>query len=94
MSKAIRKYTSPRIQCSITLRYDWPSSSYYMVHRADFSRLLAARACEYGVTVHFQAQVASIEESRDQTILKLEDGSVFQSDILIGADGESRCLPC
>lgn len=59
-----------------------------MVHRADVSKMLSDRALKVGVTIHFQARVASILDGPDQVNVKLEDGIVFTSDVLIGADGQ------
>ena len=61
--------------------------SYFMVHRADFTKILTERALELGVTIHFKAKIASILDEQDHVTVKIEDNTTFTSDILIGADG-------
>lgn len=58
-----------------------------MVHRADVSKMLSDRALKVGVTICFQAQVASIVDGPEQVNVRLENGKIFTADILIGADG-------
>lgn len=51
--------------------------------------MLLERALEVGVTIKFLARIVSIQDLQDHVALQLDDGSRFESDILIGADGKS-----
>jgi salicylate hydroxylase len=62
--------------------YGYP---YWLIHRADFHRILYERAVELGVTVKTNRQV----KSADPTIpsATLCNGDTIKADLVIGADG-------
>lgn len=60
-----------------------------MLHRADLSKILVEHAYSMGVNICFLSRIASIEESQDHVVVKLEDGSEYKPDLLVGVDGQS-----
>lgn len=58
---------------------------YYVVHRADFHEALYQRATELGVKVRLNSKVV---EYVGGSAAVLEDGSVAQGDLIVGADGK------
>lgn len=60
-------------------------SPYYVVHRADFHEALYLRARELGVKVRLNSKVV---EYIGGSSAVLEDGTVAQGDIIVGADGK------
>lgn len=60
-------------------------SPYYVVHRADFHEALYQRATELGVKVWLNSRVVEYVGGSSAV---LEDGSVVQGDLIVGADGK------
>jgi 2-polyprenyl-6-methoxyphenol hydroxylase-like FAD-dependent oxidoreductase len=55
--------------------------------RSDFHRLLAHVAEAEGVTVRYGAGFADLEHVRDGVIVRLSNGAVVRTELLVGADG-------
>ncbi len=64
-----------------------PDHGYHFLHRADLIGLLLAGAVEAGVKVRLLSRVGSADLGGDRPVLRLEDGSVVEAGLLIGADG-------
>jgi salicylate hydroxylase len=62
--------------------YGYP---YWLIHRADFHKILHERAMEVGVIFQVNSHVTSVDASVPIVILK--DGRTLQADVIIGADG-------
>lgn len=63
---------------------------FWDLHRVDLQRALAKRAKELGVELKLGSRVAEIDF--DKSSLKLENGTDYSADLLVGADGLwSRC---
>ncbi len=58
-----------------------------MLHRDRFELSLAREVQESGCEIRLNFNITGIREETNRTILKTEDGSEFQADIVIGADG-------
>ena len=59
--------------------------SYWLVHRADYQRLLYDAAVAAGAEVILNARVISVDD--DAVSVKLQDENVYTADLIIGADG-------
>ena len=57
-----------------------------MIHRAEFHKVLAREAEDLGVTIRLGAVVEQINFSKPA--IRLEDGDVYEPDMIIGSDGE------
>ena len=76
-----------KLSPSVTEKYGFP---YYTAHRGAFHHALLAEALELGVNLKLGAQVARIDFPN--TSVHLENGEVYQGDLILGADGEnSQC---
>lgn len=62
--------------------YGYP---YWLIHRADFHRILHERAIKLGVTVKTRCQVKSADPNVPS--VTLYNGDTIKADIVIGADG-------
>jgi len=60
---------------------------YVYLRRQDLERILAERARELGVEMHYDTSLAAIEQREDTVHLRLEDGSEDEPALVIGADG-------
>lgn len=58
---------------------------YWLIHRADYQRLLYDAALEAGAEVMLSSPIDSIDQRTPAVILK--DGRKLESDLMIGADG-------
>ena len=63
-----------------------PGQGYHFVHRADLIALLLEGAVQAGVEMRLFARVAAVELG-GAPVLRMEDGSSLEADLLIGADG-------
>ena len=63
--------------------YDAP---YLVIHRAELMKAMAEKAKETGVTILLGSVIESIDFSKPSILL--EDKSVLEADLIIGADGE------
>ncbi|KAK9450072.1 3-hydroxybenzoate 6-hydroxylase-like protein [Limtongia smithiae] len=66
----------------LTQRYGAP---YWLIHRADYHRILHDAAVKNGIEIHTSSRVAHVDE--DIPCVTLEDGRKFKADVIIGADG-------
>lgn len=65
--------------------YGYP---YFMLHRADLLEVLAAAVRrEKPDAIHLNARCVEYRQSGDSVSLVMQDGTVAQGDVLIGADG-------
>ena len=63
------------------------------MHRVDLQRMLFERAEELGVCVRLGVRVAKIEHEDQRPRVILQDGSVEECDLVVGADGLwSKCM--
>ncbi|KAL2810152.1 hypothetical protein BJX63DRAFT_328766 [Aspergillus granulosus] len=67
------------------IRRFW-QAGYYLVHRADLHGALKARALK-AAELHTGCNIIDIDISTDRPSVTLDDGRVFEGDLLIGADG-------
>ncbi|KAL2835817.1 hypothetical protein BJY01DRAFT_252322 [Aspergillus pseudoustus] len=67
------------------IRRFW-QAEYYLVHRADLHGALKARALKTA-EIHTGCNTIDIDISTDGPSVTLDDGRVFEGDLLIGADG-------
>lgn len=58
---------------------------YYTVHRADLHQALLTRMAEGGL--HIGKRCVAVEQQADCVLLRFEDGSERQADLVVGADG-------
>jgi salicylate hydroxylase len=59
---------------------------YWLVHRADYQRLLYDAAVADGAQVILGARVVSIDD--DTVSVKIQDNTTYTADLIIGADGK------
>jgi salicylate hydroxylase len=59
--------------------------SYWLIHRADYQRILFDAAKENGVTIRLGSPIESVDEIGPTVILK--NGEKLKADIVVGADG-------
>jgi salicylate hydroxylase len=64
--------------------YDAP---YLYCHRADLHAILIAAVADLGGKLHLDAAVASVSANADAATVTLRGGSVFEGDLVVGADG-------
>ena len=70
--------------------YGYP---YWLIHRADYQRILFDRAVELGAEVILSARVASLDQEKPS--VTTTDGRVFEADVIVGADGiKSKVRDC
>ncbi|KAL4978988.1 hypothetical protein BDW66DRAFT_157852 [Aspergillus desertorum] len=67
------------------IRKFW-QAEYYLVQRCDLHGALKAQALK-SAKVHTGCEIVSIDTSASRPSVTLEDGRVFEGDLLIGADG-------
>ena len=60
-------------------------SAYWLIHRADYQRILFNKAIELGVKVVLSARVASVDTEAPS--VTTTEGQIFKADIVVGADG-------
>ena len=60
---------------------------HYQIHRADFHKILVARARELGVTLVTGQTACSFQQSELGVTLETVSGESYKADVLIGADG-------
>jgi salicylate hydroxylase len=61
---------------------------YYQVHRADVHTLLAAKVLELKQdAIRLNCRVVGFDDSDNAVKLRLADGTIFEGDLLLGADG-------
>ncbi|EON65108.1 hypothetical protein W97_04344 [Coniosporium apollinis CBS 100218] len=68
----------------LTERYGFP---YWLIHRADYQRLLYDAALAAGATVHLRRAISTVDDSGPCPSVTLKDGSRLEADLIIGADG-------
>ncbi|KAL3458970.1 hypothetical protein BJX64DRAFT_279559 [Aspergillus heterothallicus] len=61
-------------------------AEYYLVHRADLHDALKARALKTA-EIYTGCNIIEIDISTDRPSVTLDDGRVFEGDLLVGADG-------
>ena len=59
--------------------------SYWLIHRADYQKLLYDAAVELGAKVILNARVDKVDDAT--TTVFLENGDTFKGDLIVGADG-------
>jgi len=65
--------------------YGYP---YVVAHRSDvLQKLLDAVQAHHNVTLATDSHVESVEESADHAVVTLTDGTVLNSEVVVGADG-------
>ena len=62
--------------------YGYP---YWLIHRADYQRILFNAATALGVEVILSARVASVDQQKPS--VTTTEGTEFQADVVVGADG-------
>ena len=60
---------------------------YWLIHRADYQRVLYDAAKEAGATILLGSPIESVEESESGPSIVLKDGRQFKGDLVVGADG-------
>ncbi|KAL5335218.1 hypothetical protein BJX70DRAFT_401821 [Aspergillus crustosus] len=61
-------------------------AEYYLVHRCDLHGAIKEQALKTA-EVHTSCEIVEINTSTDRPSVKLDDGRIFEGDLLIGADG-------
>ena len=64
------------------------SAPYVLLHRADFHRVLCERAESLGAKITLNAVIDSMDVDKAKPSARLQDGRVFEADVILGADGE------
>lgn len=59
--------------------------AYYVVHRADYHRVLMAEAQGLGVVVSMDAEVVKVS-FEGRLAVRLRDGRILSADVIVGAD--------
>ncbi|KAJ5733984.1 hypothetical protein N7493_002770, partial [Penicillium malachiteum] len=67
------------------VRHMWPAE-WYLVHRVDLHNYLKSRALETA-ELHTKCKITAIDINSSRPSVTLEDGRVFEADLLLGADG-------
>jgi salicylate hydroxylase len=84
----MRRWDDGRLLSRTTLgddceeRYGAP---YYAVHRADLHQALLSRMVDGGL--HIGKRCVGVQEQGDCVVLRFEDGTERQADLVVGADG-------
>ncbi|KAJ9615171.1 hypothetical protein H2200_001245 [Cladophialophora chaetospira] len=74
----------------LTQTYGYP---YWLIHRADYQRLLFDAAVEAGVEVILSARISAANEEKPS--VTTTDGKEFAADVIVGADGiRSKIREC
>ncbi|KAL6242188.1 hypothetical protein RBB50_010736 [Rhinocladiella similis] len=87
-SIAIKRWKDGRLLGSTALRPEMENlygSPYLLTHRADLHKSLLERCMQLGIQVHPNSFVVSVDP--DGPSARLANGTVIESDVLIGADG-------
>lgn len=66
----------------MTERYGYP---YWLIHRADYLKILYEAALERGIKVFTNSRVKRVDD--DTATVYLENGKEYSGDLIIGADG-------
>jgi 4,5-epoxidase len=66
---------------------DAPWPHLYVFPQTDLERILIQRLLGLGVSVEWDAEIARVENLEDRVSVSLSDGSVVESDWLVGCDG-------
>ncbi|MEO8241274.1 MAG: FAD-dependent monooxygenase [bacterium] len=64
-----------------------PDQGYHFLHRADLIALLLNGAVDAGVELSLLNRVASVDLTGARPLVRLEDGTQHEAELLIGADG-------
>lgn len=64
-----------------------PDQGYHFVHRADLISLLLQGAREAGVDIRLLQKVESVDLSGQRPVIRTAQGSVYEADLLVAADG-------
>ena len=64
-----------------------PGPGWHFVHRADLIALLLQGVQEVGVDLRLLNRVLAVDLAGERPVLQFEDGTSFETDLLIGADG-------
>ena len=65
---------------------DSNGNSYWLIHRADYQKLLFDAAAEHGATIKLGSWVDSVDA--ENVTVTLASGEVLSADLIIGADGK------
>src|SRR5271168_1836476 len=61
---------------------------YWLIHRADYQRVLYDAAKEAGATILLGSPIESVDEGGEGgPSVVLKDGRQFKADVVVGADG-------
>ena len=64
------------------------TAPYVLLHRADLHRVLRERAESLGAKITLNAVIESMDIDTAKPSVRLQDGRVFEADVILGADGE------
>ncbi|MCJ1351949.1 MAG: hypothetical protein MMC33_001933 [Icmadophila ericetorum] len=85
----LRSYKSGKALFRQKARKD-SATLHLLTHRADFLKVLAQKALDLGVTIHFGSTVSDIDFNKSS--VKFSEEEEIQCDVVFGADGQkSRC---
>ncbi len=93
---ALRRYASGQqlgltpLHPHLTQLYGYP---YWLIHRADYQRILFDEAVALGADVRLSARVATVNQNKPS--ITTTDGIEFEADVVVGADGiRSKIREC
>ena len=93
---ALRRYANGQqlgltpLHPHLTETYGYP---YWLIHRADYQRILFDKAVALGAEVTLSARVSSVDQEKPS--VKTIDGREFEADVVVGADGiRSKIRAC
>lgn len=93
---AIKRYNTGEVLGKTPLHpylSDTYGSPYWLIHRADYQRLLYDAALEHGAQVELSARVAQVDEEKPS--VTTVQGREYEADVVIGADGiRSKVRDC